>query len=81
MDKRRRNRIRPVDIHGSAKFASYEDIQKLESKAQHFLNYERDDSWDHCLVIGPTGAGKSKFIIPNLLKFKGSVLVFKFDRK
>ena len=87
----KRRKLKESDIHGSSKWAEYDDLKKANlidndkglyiggwfNKKRHCIEYLRDDSQTHCIVIAPPRSGKGVgFVIPNLLTFPGSVIVF-----
>ncbi len=86
-----RRKVKESDIHGSAKWADYDDLKKANlvdndegfyiggwfNKKKHCIEYLRDKSPGHCIVIAPPRSGKGVgIVIPNLLTFPGSVIVF-----
>ena len=86
-----RGKVKESDIHGSSKFAEYEDLKKAGfldndtglyfggwyNKKQHCIEYLRDKSPTHIIVIAPPRSGKGVgIVVPNLLTFDGSVIVF-----
>ena len=86
-----RRKIKGTDIYGSAKWASEEDLKKSnllnqdkglyiggwENKRKKTIEYLRDNTESHAIAVAPTGAGKGVgFVIPNLLSWEGSVIVF-----
>lgn len=86
-----RRKIKGTDIHGSAKWASEEDLRKAnlldqdnglyiggwENKRTKTIEYLKDNTESHAIAVAPTGSGKGVgFVIPNLLSWTGSVIVF-----
>jgi type IV secretion system protein VirD4 len=73
----------PEKVHGSARWATQEDIKKagLRSKQGMLLGQDKkgyfvSDGFQHTLLFAPTGSGKGVgFVIPNLLWWDHSVVV------
>jgi type IV secretion system protein VirD4 len=69
-------------IHGDAKWANEEDVQRAKLRAKKGLlmgksgsKYLIIDDFQHVLLFAPTGSGKGVgFVIPNLLFWKESVV-------
>jgi type IV secretory pathway TraG/TraD family ATPase VirD4 len=85
-----RRQIKDTDNHGSAKWATEEDLQEqnllgqddglyigaFENKKKKIV-YLKDNSEAHVLACAPTASGKGVgLVIPNLLSWTGSVIVF-----
>jgi type IV secretion system protein VirD4 len=70
-------------IHGDAKWASEEDVEKAGLRQKDGMLLGKDDGgyyvaggYQHALLFAPTGSGKGVgFVIPNLLYWRESVLV------
>ena len=70
-------------IHGDAKWASEEDIERANLRAKEGMLLGVDDEgylvspgYQHALLFAPTGSGKGVgFVIPNLLYWTGSCVV------
>lgn len=69
-------------VHGKAEWMSYVEMleflpkgnQGLVLSAKHRLSLE--DSFKNLALVAPTGSGKTtKFVIPNILNCKGSIVV------
>lgn len=86
-----RRRVKGTDIHGSAKWANEDDLKKMnlldqeeglyiggwENTKKKTVEYLKDNTEFHAIAIAPTGSGKGVgFVIPNLLSWTGSVIVF-----
>lgn len=82
--------LRETDTHGSARWATFKDIEEAGLiKQEHgiyigsyrkpwsFASYFlRDNSDTHAIVVAPTGSGKGvSLVIPNLLSWRESVIV------
>jgi type IV secretion system protein VirD4 len=71
----------PVDsTYSHRDFANLNDLQKYAGAdgliiSQH-LRLNQTKSFEHCLIIGPTGSGKSvSFFIPNLLSLPDATII------
>ena len=85
-----RRKVKESDLHGSSRFAGYDDLKKAgfldnkglyfggwHNKKQHCIEYLQDNSPTHIIVVAPPRSGKGVgFVVPNLLTFEGSVIVF-----
>jgi type IV secretion system protein VirD4 len=86
-----RSRIKQSDIHGSAQWANEQNLKEAglinndkglyiggwENKRKNCIEYLRDDSPSHLILIAPPRSGKGVGIVtPNLLTWPGSVIVF-----
>jgi type IV secretion system protein VirD4 len=86
-----RRRVKESDIHGSSKWAGYEELKKMDlldkddglyiggwyNPKNHCIEYLRENSPTHMMVVAPPRSGKGVgVVIPNLLTFKGSIIVF-----
>ena len=87
-----RRRKKETEIHGSAKWATPEDlingklinqdndeavyVGSVLNEKTNVIEFLRDISTSHILVVGSTGSGKGTgSILPNLLSYKNSVVV------
>ena len=70
-------------VHGDARWATEEDIQKAQLREKEGMLIGKDDrgflvagGYEHALLFAPTGSGKGVgFVIPNLLYWNQSVIV------
>ena len=82
--------IKETDTHGSSRWSNWDDLKrsgllnqengiyigKYSKPGRHESYLLRDNSDTHAIVVAPTGSGKGVgLVIPNLLTWKGSVIV------
>jgi len=92
---RNKRKSKPIkNLHGSARFSDFEEIQKtglinnnqgvyigaIEHKNK--LYYLRHDGAEHCLALAPTRSGKGIcLVVPTLLTWQHSAIIYDIKRE